>query len=340
MKNTFENNSAKAARQSMLESAADSQQFASAECAATDTTMYQVNIHTDMDDEMSFDIVTYAEDGYKGVTRGTTSSDGSYEQTEWCAFVGTLDECQSFVEEKDKWCVLPDTYMYGRKGFDVLKVTPTRMYNAIFVGTERECRAEAERLTAENIRPMDYIADIKAHSFHSEEEAMDAINKMVCHLRIGGNEIHVRPFVDKSVETGLRGLGVEIVEVWHDDDDDKEYANWFSIGIEGSNWNTRDVTIIRGIQAAAYLTWLSVKNKALRCVTTLKMTENHLVWDAYKEYDLVDPFYNVDKDRKFEECEYANYLTYSTITDMFYKNIIDIVDILDENRLLKPIVLK
>lgn len=343
MKNTFENNSSMAARQSMRESAADSQQFASAECAASDTIMYQVNIHTDVDDEETFDIVEYAEGNSHDITVGTRYLDGGYDSTEWCAFVGTLEECQSFVAERDKWCAVPTTYMYGRKGCDVLKVTYQRVQDAIFVGSMKKCEAEAERYIAENMRPVDYIYDVKYGAFQSGEEAMEAIKEMVKRLNSRGDEILVKSFVDRDIETGLRGLGVEVTEVWKASDEceeDHQYSNWWSIGIEDSNWNTKDITIIRGIQAAAYLTWMSIKDKMLRIKTTLTLSKDNSMWDTYKEYSLVDRLYNTRSDNKFEECEYHNYLTYSETEELSYKDIIYIVDVLNSHRISDPIVLK
>lgn len=324
----------------MLESAADSQQFASAERAASDTTMYQVNIHTNMDDEETFDIVTYAEGGYKGATRGTTSSDGSYEQTEWCAFVGTLEECQSFVAERDKWCVVPSIQMYGRKYCDILKATAARVVDAIFVGSEKECKAEAERYIAENMRPMDYISDVKTRAFKSEDEAMHAISKMLSYLGAMGNEIHVRPYVDVDIETGLRGLGVEVCEVWYPtepDNEGTEYANRYSIGIEGSGWNIKDITIIRGIQAAAYLTYKQVSDKALRRKSCLELVNNKVYGSPREVCDIVSCYC---KPETTLESGAVTYMTYSTIKEFCRMNIIDIIDVLEKNGLLKNIVLK
>lgn len=337
------NEKSMAARQPMTKSAADSQQFASAECAAYDTTIYQVNIHTDVDDEETFDIVEYVEGNSHDTTVGTRYLNGGYECTEWCAFVGTFKECQSFVADRDKWCVIPTTYMYGRKGTYVLKATPQRLLDAIFVGSEKECKTESERYIAENMRPMDYISDVKTRAFKSEGEAMEAINEMVKYLNVRGDEILVKSFEDREIDTGLRGLGIEITEVWKASDEseeDQEYSNWFSIGIEGSLWDTKDMVIIRGIQAAAYLTWISVKDKALRIKTTLTLSKDNSMWDTYKEYSLVGCFYNTRSDNKFEECEYCNYLTYSKTEELYYKDIIYIIDALDSHGLLDHIVLK
>lgn len=343
MKNTFENNSSMAARQSMKESAADSQQFASAECAATDTTMYQVNIHTDVDDEETFDIVEYVEGGYHGTTVSTRYANGGYDSTNWCAFVGTLEECQSFVAERDKWCAVPTTSMYGRKGCNVLKVTYQRVQDAIFVGSEKECKAEAERYIAENMRPMDYIYDVKNGAFQSEEKAMEALKEMIKHLNSRGDEILVKSFVDRDIETGLRGLGVEVTEVWKASDEyekDQQYSNWWSIGIEGFNWNTKDMVIIRGIQAAAYLAYMSVKDKMLRCKTTLTLTKGNTVWNSCCEPSLTANRPLRCEDVEYEIKKYNNYLTYSEYKELRYKSIIEIIDTLDSNGLLKPVILK
>lgn len=191
------------------------------------------------------------------------------------------------------------------------------------------------------------IANIK-NAFHSEEEAMEAIKEMVRYLNVRGDEVRVKSFVDKDRVSGLRGLGVGITEVWYPSepgDEGCEYTNWYSIGVDCSSLNTKDVTIIRGIQAAAYLAWRSVKKKAFRHVFTMTVYNGKFPVDIHEKVDLVDITYNPYRDRKVERQQivsdiYCEYITYSTLEDIFHKNIIDIIDILGKNRLLKPIVLK
>lgn len=191
------------------------------------------------------------------------------------------------------------------------------------------------------------IANIK-NSFHSEEEAMEAINEMVRYLNVRGDEIRVKSFVDKDRMSGLHGLGVGITEVWYPSepgDEGCEYTNWYSIGVGCSSLNTKDAIVIRGIQAAAYLTWRSVKEKAFRHTFTMTVNNGKLPVDIHEKVDLVSNTYNPDGDRKVERQQivsdiYCEYITYSTLEDIFHKSIIDIIDALEKNWLLKPIVLK
>lgn len=61
----------------------------------------QVNRHVDVDDNISYSITNYAEDGYVGILKDTVYSDG-YSYTNWCEFVGTEEECQEYINKQNK----------------------------------------------------------------------------------------------------------------------------------------------------------------------------------------------------------------------------------------------
>jgi len=60
---------------------------------------FQVNVITDVDNNVSYNITRYSEDGYRGTTIGTVYVDG-YDSTEWCVFVGTHQECTEYIKSK------------------------------------------------------------------------------------------------------------------------------------------------------------------------------------------------------------------------------------------------
>lgn len=60
--------------------------------------LFQVNIYEDVDGYRSAFVSRYSEDGYVGVTRGTTYSDG-WDETDWCVYVGSKEECEAKADE-------------------------------------------------------------------------------------------------------------------------------------------------------------------------------------------------------------------------------------------------
>ena len=60
----------------------------------------QVNRHVDINDNVSFSITNYSEDGYVGILKDTVYADG-YSYTNWCEFYGTEEECQKYIAEKE-----------------------------------------------------------------------------------------------------------------------------------------------------------------------------------------------------------------------------------------------
>lgn len=60
----------------------------------------QVNRHVDINDNVSFSITNYSEDGYVGILKDTVYANG-YSYTNWCEFVGTEEECQKYIASKE-----------------------------------------------------------------------------------------------------------------------------------------------------------------------------------------------------------------------------------------------
>lgn len=60
----------------------------------------QVNRHVDINDNVSFSITNYSEDGYVGILKDTDYSDG-YSYTNYCEFVGIEEECQKYIANKE-----------------------------------------------------------------------------------------------------------------------------------------------------------------------------------------------------------------------------------------------
>lgn len=60
----------------------------------------QVNRHVDINDNVSFSITNYSEDGYAGILKDTEYADG-YSYTNWCEFYGTEEECKKYIAEKE-----------------------------------------------------------------------------------------------------------------------------------------------------------------------------------------------------------------------------------------------
>lgn len=60
---------------------------------------WQVNIHTDADDEACANVSRFSPDGYQGVTINTYYADGCTDTTDWAVFVGTKEECQQYADE-------------------------------------------------------------------------------------------------------------------------------------------------------------------------------------------------------------------------------------------------
>lgn len=60
----------------------------------------QVNRHVDINDNVSFSITNYSEDGYAGILKDTVYANG-YSYTNYCEFVGTEEECQKYIANKE-----------------------------------------------------------------------------------------------------------------------------------------------------------------------------------------------------------------------------------------------
>ena len=60
----------------------------------------QVNRHVDINDNVSFSITNYSEDGYVRILKDTEYSDG-YSYTDWCEFYGTEEECKKYIASKE-----------------------------------------------------------------------------------------------------------------------------------------------------------------------------------------------------------------------------------------------
>lgn len=60
----------------------------------------QVNRHVDINDNVSFSITNYSEDGYVGILKDTVYANG-YSYTNYCEFVGTEEECKNYIASKE-----------------------------------------------------------------------------------------------------------------------------------------------------------------------------------------------------------------------------------------------
>ncbi len=60
----------------------------------------QVNRHVDINNNVSFSITNYSEDGYVGFLKDTVYANG-YSYTNYCEFVGTEEECQKYIASKE-----------------------------------------------------------------------------------------------------------------------------------------------------------------------------------------------------------------------------------------------
>ena len=60
----------------------------------------QVNRHVGINDNVSFSITNYSEDGYVGILKDTVYANG-YSYTNYCEFVGTEEECQKYIANKE-----------------------------------------------------------------------------------------------------------------------------------------------------------------------------------------------------------------------------------------------
>lgn len=61
---------------------------------------WQVNITTYADDTQYAWVSRGSSDGYKGVLRGTTNMDGSYDQTDWWVFSSeSKQECEDYADK-------------------------------------------------------------------------------------------------------------------------------------------------------------------------------------------------------------------------------------------------
>ena len=60
--------------------------------------MCQINIHYFVDGDVYADITNFSEDSYCGILTDTVYLDGA-DETNWKAFVGTLEECKAFCDE-------------------------------------------------------------------------------------------------------------------------------------------------------------------------------------------------------------------------------------------------
>ena len=62
--------------------------------------MKQVNMTGRVDGSREYWVSDYAEDGYVGKLTDTVYADGS-DTTDWCQFVGTQEECEAYIKEKE-----------------------------------------------------------------------------------------------------------------------------------------------------------------------------------------------------------------------------------------------
>lgn len=58
--------------------------------------MYQVNVSTSVDGEVTAWISCYSADGYVGTLVDTQYMDGC-DTTNWCVFAGTRQECEAYI---------------------------------------------------------------------------------------------------------------------------------------------------------------------------------------------------------------------------------------------------
>ena len=58
--------------------------------------MYQVNVSTNVDGEVTAWISCYSADGYVGTLVDTQYMDGC-DTTNWCVFAGTRQECEAYI---------------------------------------------------------------------------------------------------------------------------------------------------------------------------------------------------------------------------------------------------
>lgn len=60
---------------------------------------YQVNgYYSHVEELYEYGIIRYNENGHQGRTTGTVYLDGGSDFTDWCLFVGTLEDCQQYIE--------------------------------------------------------------------------------------------------------------------------------------------------------------------------------------------------------------------------------------------------
>lgn len=62
--------------------------------------MMQVNYTELVDGSSYYWTSEYAEDGYRGKLTDAVYADGS-DTTDWCQFVGTQEECEAYIKEKE-----------------------------------------------------------------------------------------------------------------------------------------------------------------------------------------------------------------------------------------------
>lgn len=66
-----------------------------------DDQIYKVDVTTYANGTEEYAINHYAEDAYKGILEDTVYMDGSRDYTDWCKFVGTMDECKKYVKARE-----------------------------------------------------------------------------------------------------------------------------------------------------------------------------------------------------------------------------------------------
>ena len=63
--------------------------------------LFQVNlVYSLCDDEERYFITRHSTNGYIGITMGMSYQDG-YNCTDWCIFIGTWEECQTYIRQCD-----------------------------------------------------------------------------------------------------------------------------------------------------------------------------------------------------------------------------------------------
>ena len=85
---------------SLLHNSKKVRNFASSNLKTKALTMRQVNCTTTVDGVSSYWISEHSDDGYVGILTDTVYEDGS-DYTDWCQFVGTQEECESYIKEKE-----------------------------------------------------------------------------------------------------------------------------------------------------------------------------------------------------------------------------------------------